>query len=1511
MPSAKIYTDSNNGSEFSVSRTMNKEDLITNATLMDGAIEQKWNQFVTALYGVLYSMSQDPSASQNTIYSLAAIEALQMCFFAFAPAMKFPWNSVPAQSFGYITEVLQFGFYFEKASASSFWGIYTTIIIYIVLTTVNASFVGVYFTQNQTKKVWTLKLLRMSARLATGFLFIPCITVLLSLFQCKKGPGGNSYHVVDSAMQCWTSTHLVLIFFTVPILLIFIIFSMISALMYIERNPMSSNPLAKPNGRVGFWLLVLKAFVTFLFVVYLDTDHQWFLAIVVLFSSMFLLFSYIWYLPYYSPKTNKIFVITSTIYFWAGICLLFGMIFARDSKGTENPSASVLFFLALPFVCMTMLRVVDHRYEKIDMMDFDRMENTFLAEIKLRRHIYAYRAERQQDFFNPYLQMPVVEKSKYKVYDAAAHDEENSKSSREKVIDGLNKIQEVFPRSAFCQIYIASCYEMVLDNKLQAFNYIRNAEQLEPTIDEMFFIYFGRKRDEESSDGTAKLDAMSLVTFDNHKKNAQRLMINIHKVQLKFWSELLSKSPSFDVCQELSREMYDLTVDTQLHFKKLLQINGGSSSVIRLYATFVTHTMNDPWRGQSLMNYANSIDKENEREMKKMKKEMNEIARQGKEMNFFVSSIKPSDLENEKNVFFTLSAEMSNIGTILDCKGDIEGVFGYKRRDVINKNINMVIPEPFSSPHDELLKKYLRDGHGDFMGKTRLAPGLHKDGYLIQMALTLRESLSSDHPTFLGIVQRGDMFGEVLIIDKEFVVTASSRNCSSIFDYNLSELKERRIHATELFPGFDDKDEREAMSGSRITLNGEAFEVIIAPTVMPIIGDMFLVKMIPVLQAIGTVKAESSRMSSVNEEEEEEEKSEEFKIEDRSVASSTGASTRSFFSTIRSLRDKVDPNMQKLKKRSIFTLLMVIVTIIIASSFLSVSINSLQTIMKAIQENVHREEYVATTYSLTRQMDWYESDILPDLPSKVYDRLVSDMDNLDMVHSDINKKYTEENMDRIEALDSDSELEVFIPVGSSINIEYKGLWELILQYLTKVEVVIEETDITNNNRIDSINYIALNGPGSIKEATKLATEYFTEYHKKIEDHGMSILQYLTIVFVCVVIMLFIMGIVTIYKLYLQQERMFGMFLKISRADVIRIQSIMKKTISKLKGVSISDGSLKDNDDSDDSDDSDEDERRKNAKNKALGLDEQRDQDLEKTVKKSSSFSRLIAASFSAKSHTWLLSLIGKFSFFFIVPLVFILFEYYYSNTVFYDIGDIVDEIRVSGMRSVLVHEIHYTLQDFVVSDPGSDEANSTYHELLQLNEDLKELEHQFIFGGGPYAIENVKVSDVKATQTNILYGDACAVMTSTDHNCTAFDDGLLVNGLHGGLVEYMYLSSRVAYMRKDLNASINATFLSEEYDVVEQLNRIYLPEIIMGSTYELESHINKHLEDNKSEATIINVIAGIVVTLSYLFYRTNATRLENILKHNRSLPLIIPVEIAPRIKALKEYMKSTRKELDR
>ena len=76
-------------SELEYSNGQESGDILNDEAMIEGSIEQRWNQFVTGLYGVLYVMSQDDSASQSTVYMLAAIEAMQMTFFAFIPDMDF------------------------------------------------------------------------------------------------------------------------------------------------------------------------------------------------------------------------------------------------------------------------------------------------------------------------------------------------------------------------------------------------------------------------------------------------------------------------------------------------------------------------------------------------------------------------------------------------------------------------------------------------------------------------------------------------------------------------------------------------------------------------------------------------------------------------------------------------------------------------------------------------------------------------------------------------------------------------------------------------------------------------------------------------------------------------------------------------------------------------------------------------------------------------------------------------------------------------------------------------------------------------------------------------------------------------------------------------------------------------------------------------------------------------------------------------------------------------------
>ena len=84
-----------------------------------------------------------------------------------------------------------------------------------------------------------------------------------------------------------------------------------------------------------------------------------------------------------------------------------------------------------------------------------------------------------------------------------------------------------------------------------------------------------------------------------------------------------------------------------------------------------------------------------------------------------------------------------------------EKMFGYSASEVIGKNINRLMPEPYKSAHDGYLKKYVTTGKAQIIGigTGRDVRGLRKGGATFPMDLAVSETTIGDERIFVGIVQ--------------------------------------------------------------------------------------------------------------------------------------------------------------------------------------------------------------------------------------------------------------------------------------------------------------------------------------------------------------------------------------------------------------------------------------------------------------------------------------------------------------------------------------------------------------------------------------------------------------------------------------------------------------------------------------------------------------------------------------------------------------------------------------
>src|SRR5438477_10414389 len=100
-------------------------------------------------------------------------------------------------------------------------------------------------------------------------------------------------------------------------------------------------------------------------------------------------------------------------------------------------------------------------------------------------------------------------------------------------------------------------------------------------------------------------------------------------------------------------------------------------------------------------------------------------------------------LDTEERIRPILQPAVEGIITI-DERGSMESVnpavekmFGYRARELVGKNVSILMPTPYREHHDGYLRNYVRTGHAKIIGIGREVVGRRKDGTVFPMDLSV------------------------------------------------------------------------------------------------------------------------------------------------------------------------------------------------------------------------------------------------------------------------------------------------------------------------------------------------------------------------------------------------------------------------------------------------------------------------------------------------------------------------------------------------------------------------------------------------------------------------------------------------------------------------------------------------------------------------------------------------------------------------------------------------------
>jgi PAS domain S-box-containing protein len=114
--------------------------------------------------------------------------------------------------------------------------------------------------------------------------------------------------------------------------------------------------------------------------------------------------------------------------------------------------------------------------------------------------------------------------------------------------------------------------------------------------------------------------------------------------------------------------------------------------------------------------------------------------------------------EHLKRLDSIIETAIDGIITI-DQDGNIESInpaaaklFEYSLEEVIGKNVNLLMPEPYHSEHDQYISRYIRTKEAQIIGKSREVQGKKKSGQTFPCRLAVSEVVLQDKIVFTGII---------------------------------------------------------------------------------------------------------------------------------------------------------------------------------------------------------------------------------------------------------------------------------------------------------------------------------------------------------------------------------------------------------------------------------------------------------------------------------------------------------------------------------------------------------------------------------------------------------------------------------------------------------------------------------------------------------------------------------------------------------------------------------------
>lgn len=191
---------------------------------------------------------------------------------------------------------------------------------------------------------------------------------------------------------------------------------------------------------------------------------------------------------------------------------------------------------------------------------------------------------------------------------------------------------------------------------------------------------------------------------------------------LEFWSQFGEEKPDLQKIFDIADKLFPTKFELDRYWTSLLQKKKNlSPKLLRLFSKFCIEIYNN-----KLLSYRYQLLAEKLEQLRSDQFELYHLIKAN------------ASIDNYEHGIVTMQIDDDKSGKILTLNNSIIFTFGYKRNELIGKNINILMPQVYADNHNDIIERFADTGLAVPKWKDKVVFGKSNTGYIFPLVINTR-----------------------------------------------------------------------------------------------------------------------------------------------------------------------------------------------------------------------------------------------------------------------------------------------------------------------------------------------------------------------------------------------------------------------------------------------------------------------------------------------------------------------------------------------------------------------------------------------------------------------------------------------------------------------------------------------------------------------------------------------------------------------------------------------------